>query len=234
MRNSDLSPTSDKMISLIRGQLKLRNFAVIAVFVLLFFVFSHVSAISHWFSVTDIFREPVRGKLYFLLVSTVWCAAGLPRQGICFLAGALYGFLGSLWISTAATVAGSLITFVLARFLRLDTVYRFVSGFLSRKKKLYVLRTLRYIEENSFSAILAIKIMPVGSAFVLNVICGAGAVQYRPFLLATFIGSLPQTVLFCMAGAGMTMPESGKEILYLFLFIISVILITRVFIKIKK
>jgi uncharacterized membrane protein YdjX (TVP38/TMEM64 family) len=53
-----------------------------------------------------------------------------------------------------------------------------------------------------FIATLTFRLMPVGSNVLLNLAAGLSSVRALPFLAASLIGFIPQTVIFAMIGRG--------------------------------
>ncbi|MFT9375363.1 VTT domain-containing protein [Komagataeibacter saccharivorans] len=62
-----------------------------------------------------------------------------------------------------------------------------------------------------FAAVLMLRLMPVGSALLLSLASGMLGVRVAPFMFATLLGSLPQTVVFVLVGAG-TRLDGGLRI----------------------
>jgi uncharacterized membrane protein YdjX (TVP38/TMEM64 family) len=51
-----------------------------------------------------------------------------------------------------------------------------------------------------FTATLMLRLMPVGSNILLNLAAGLSAVRLLPFLAASAIGFVPQTLIFALFG----------------------------------
>lgn len=75
-----------------------------------------------------------------------------------------------------------------------------------------------FVRREPFAAVLAWRLMPVGSALVLNLACGLLGVRVLPFTLATALGSLPQTVVFVLVGAGMRLDGPWRTAIAAVLF----------------
>jgi uncharacterized membrane protein YdjX (TVP38/TMEM64 family) len=136
----------------------------------------------------------VRGPAMFLVLATFLTAIGLPRQIPCFVAGFAFGpWYGTAIALVAQTLACSL-DFIWARALGRDFVRRRFGARLRRVD--------RMLERQPFITVLTLRLLPVGSNLLLNLAAGLSAVRAVPFIAASAIGFLPQTVIFAMFGQG--------------------------------
>jgi uncharacterized membrane protein YdjX (TVP38/TMEM64 family) len=53
-----------------------------------------------------------------------------------------------------------------------------------------------------FMTTLTFRLMPVGSNILLNLVAGLSSVRALPFLAASLIGFIPQTIIFALLGRG--------------------------------
>jgi uncharacterized membrane protein YdjX (TVP38/TMEM64 family) len=136
----------------------------------------------------------VRGPAMFLVLATFLTAIGLPRQIPCFVAGYAFGpWYGTAIALVAQTLACSL-DFIWARALGRDFVRR---RFGAKLRKVD-----RMLEKQPFITVLTLRLMPVGSNLLMNLAGGLSGVRALPFIAASAIGFLPQTVIFAMFGQG--------------------------------
>ncbi len=136
----------------------------------------------------------VRGMLLFLAMGALFTAVGLPRQVIAFLAGYAFGLVSGTLLGTLATLLGSLTTFVYARL--------FGRSVLRARLGKRAARFDRFIGKHPFSMTLLIRILPVGSNVLTNLAAGISSARLLPFLAASFVGFLPQTLVFALVGSG--------------------------------
>ncbi len=134
------------------------------------------------------------GPAGFVLLGTLACAIGVPRQVVAYAAGLGFGAWGGCVLALVAEVGGCLIDFLWARLVARDWAARRIGGRLARLDQ----RLGRY----PFSATLTLRLLPVGSNILLNLLAGVSAVALGPFLLASAIGYVPQTVVFALLGGG--------------------------------
>ena len=165
----------------------------------------------------SVLRHGVSGRLLFLVAGTLICAVGMPRQAVCFAGGIAYGLLPGVLLSSLATVAGCMLGFLWARLAARDWARRWLEaragGWLGRLD--------RFVSANPFSAILTFRLLPVGSSLALNLASGVLGIGAVPFLAATVLGSLPQTVIFTLLGSGTRIGHTMQIVLALLLFVAS-------------
>jgi uncharacterized membrane protein YdjX (TVP38/TMEM64 family) len=134
----------------------------------------------------------VRGPAMFLLAATFLTAIGLPRQVPAFVAGFAFGpWYGSI-IALVAQVLACSLDFIWARAIGRDFVRRRFGPALRKVDATLV--------AHPFMTTLMLRLMPVGSNILLNLAAGLSAVRLLPFLAASAIGFIPQTVIFAMFG----------------------------------
>ncbi|WP_428390595.1 TVP38/TMEM64 family protein [Lichenicoccus sp.] len=140
-------------------------------------------------------RDGWRGWAVFLCVGTAIGAVGLPRQAVGFAGGFAYGPLGGILIASAANLAAALVDLLWARLVAGDWARRrLAQGRMGRLDG--------FMNANPFTAILTLRLLPVGSSLMVSLLAGLLGVRLAPFLTATLIGSLPQTVVFVLIGSG--------------------------------
>ncbi len=91
----------------------------------------------------------------------------------------------------------------------------------------------QFLSESTFTKALIIRILPLGSNFLTNVIAGATNIPFKPYVLGSFIGFIPQMVIFSLAGGGAKLAESHEQGALLALSGIALLLIISLVIKNK-
>lgn len=152
------------------------------------------------------------GWLTLISVGALYTGLGAPRQ---LLAWAFGFALGPTWgtlLSTGATMAGAIGCFLAGRYLiRPYLVTRFGS------------RMIRFdcaLEQQPFLKILLIRLLPVGSNLLTNLIAGASRIGILPFVAGSGIGYMPQMLIFALVGSGISQAKSLNLALSLLLFVI--------------
>ena len=173
--------------------------------------------IDHAVFGSGLLRDGLRGRLLFLGIGTLICAVGLPRQAVGFAGGFAYGpFMGTL-LASIANLAACLIDLWWARSVARDWARRRLLR--GRMARLQV-----FVSANPFNAILTLRLLPVGSSMLLSLLAGLLGVRTLPFLAASLLGSLPQTVIFVLVGSGTRIGQTTQIALAAGLFVASALL----------
>ncbi|MER7819399.1 TVP38/TMEM64 family protein [Streptomyces sp. NPDC096153] len=128
-------------------------------------------------------------------------AAFVPRPLLNLAAGALFGSQAGLAAAVAGTVLGAGISFTLGRFLGQEALRPLLRG-----------RWLKaadgQLSRHGFRSMLALRLFP-GIPFAAANYCAAvSRMGYLPFLLATGLGSVPNTAAYVIAGSTAASPTS--------------------------
>jgi uncharacterized membrane protein YdjX (TVP38/TMEM64 family) len=148
---------------------------------------------THWID-AEVKGKGLGGNALFIMIGALVIAIGLPRQGVCFLAGYAFGFIEGLLSSTLASMFGCIVTFSYARFMG--------RGFVARKFPERIARIDAFLAGNTFVMTLLIRLLPVGSNLVTNLAAGVAGVRPFPFFLGSILGYLPQSIVFALLGSG--------------------------------
>ncbi|MCY1540462.1 SNARE associated Golgi protein [compost metagenome] len=146
-------------------------------------------------------------------MGALFTAVGLPRQIIAFLAGYAFGLVPGTLLGTLAALLGCLITFLYAR--------SFGRSLLRERLGKRAARFDQFIHEHPFSMTLLIRLLPVGSNLLTNLAAGISSARMGPFLAASFIGFLPQTLVFTLVGSGINVAPTLRVGLATVLFLLS-------------
>lgn len=170
------------------------------------------------------------GEIIFVLVGVAATAAGVPRQAIAFLGGyafssstqghPLQGLALAVGLALVAQLIGGALAYLWAREVGQDWANERLQGRFGRR-----LRPLQDVLTLSpFSSVLALRLMPVGNNLALNLLAGVAGVGFIPFLTASAIGYLPQTIIFALLGEGLKVEETARIGVAVGLFVISALL----------
>lgn len=165
----------------------------------------------------DLRGEGHWGELVFVLVGAALTAAGVPRQSIAFLGGYGFGALLGTGLALAAQLLGCAASYAWARLLGRDWAERRMAGRFGHR-----LRPLRdALRQSPFEATLALRLLPVGNNLALNLLGGMAGLAAGPFLAASALGYLPQTVVFALLGKGTRVEGAWQLALGVGLFVVS-------------
>ena len=135
------------------------------------------------------------GLVYGLIYAgaTVLIVPGTPLTAV---AGLLYGVIIGVIIVSPASVLGATLAFLLGRYVARDWIARK----LERYPKFVAID--RAIERNGFLVVLLMRLEPVFLPFaLLNYALGITRVRLRDYVLASWIGMLPATILYVYLGS---------------------------------
>lgn len=158
------------------------------------------------------------GDLVFIAVGAAATAAGVPRQGVAFLAGYAFGALEGTMVALAAQVLGCAVSYGWARLVARGWAERRLAGRFGHR-----LRPLRdALAGSPFGATLALRLLPVGNNLALNLLAGMAAIPMLPFVAASALGYVPQTIVFALLGKGVRVDGAWQLALAVALFAVSV------------
>ncbi|MFG3346445.1 TVP38/TMEM64 family protein [Streptomyces sp. NPDC048018] len=139
--------------------------------------------------------------LVFGLAYGVCTAALVPRPILNLAAGALFGTQAGFAAALGGTVLGAGLSFALGRALGQEALRPYVRG-----------RWLKaadgQLSRHGFRSMLAIRLFPGMPFVVANYAAAVSRMRCLPFLLATALGSVPNTVAYVVAGSQATSPTS--------------------------
>jgi uncharacterized membrane protein YdjX (TVP38/TMEM64 family) len=161
------------------------------------------------------------GTLLFLLMGGLFTAIGLPRQIIAFLGGYAFGVTLGTLLGTLAALLGCGLSFAYARL--------FGKNLLRARLGERAGRFDRFIHDHPFSMTMLVRLLPIGNNLLTNLAAGISSIRAMYFLSGTFLGYLPQTLVFALVGSGVHIDPVLKLVLASGLFLISGVLGTYLY-----
>jgi uncharacterized membrane protein YdjX (TVP38/TMEM64 family) len=135
------------------------------------------------------------GSVLYAAVYIVGTALFFPGLPLTLGAGFIYGAVIGTLVVSPASVAGATLAFLIARYLARDWVTR-------RLKKYPQAATIdRAIEKNGFKVVVLLRLQPVLPFNMLNYALGLTSIRLRDYILASWIGMFPATVLYVYLGS---------------------------------
>ena len=130
----------------------------------------------------------------FILLSIVLVGLGLPRQIPAYIGGYAFGLWPGFWLAMLIQTLACAANFYWTRGLAHDWA--------ARRFGASVRRLDQALAAQPFMSTLALRLMPVGSNIATNLLAGVSSVPFRPFLLGSMLGFIPQTIIFALIGNG--------------------------------
>jgi uncharacterized membrane protein YdjX (TVP38/TMEM64 family) len=138
---------------------------------------------------------PVALGLYALLYMAV-VALSLPGAAVLTIAGGLlFGWKLGIPATVISATAGATVLFLVAR--------SSLGGFLTERAGPWLSRLRAGFAQNALSYLLFLRLTPVFPFVVVNLAAAALGVPLRTYVLGTFLGIIPGTAAFSVAGAGL-------------------------------
>ncbi len=160
-------------------------------------------------------NQGLGGWILFVLGAGIVTSLAVPRQVVSFLGGYAFGFWGGSVLTLFGTVLGCFLVFATARIFRAQLAKKYITNE-------YTTTINTFFQKNTFSATVIIRLLPVGSNFVTNILAGISKARPLAFLTGSCIGFIPQTLIFSLIGSGFQVNTTKHILAGLLLFAISV------------
>lgn len=151
-----------------------------------------------------------------LLSLSLLSSIGLPRQVTAFTCGYLFHIYYGVVFATCAATIGAYITFTVSSLFKTHP--------LLLKYSSEVAKLNAFLSHKTFIKTLIIRLLPVGSNFLTNILAGVASIPIKPYLAGSFIGYIPQMIIFSLAGTGVKLAATQHIIMSAALFIVALAL----------
>ena len=165
--------------------------------------------------------HPLAGNLVFIALTGLLTASGTPRQLIAFSGGYVFGAAMGTVISTIATTLGAIACYYVARLFLAPIIER---GIFRQRPGIG-----DFLQRDTFRKTLIVRLFPVGNNLVTNVVAGSSAAPPLPFVTGSFLGYLPQMLIFALTGSGVSVASEVRVYVGLALFCISTWMSVRIY-----
>jgi uncharacterized membrane protein YdjX (TVP38/TMEM64 family) len=165
--------------------------------IIILFIAARVLPVTDWLTGFNywVAHLGVWGVLLFTLVYVVATVLFFPASILTIGAGFMYGvIMGTVIVSIAATV-GAALAFLIARYLARDQIARRVANHPRFR------RIDRAIGERGAKLVFLLRLSPLIPFNLSNYFYGLTSVKFWPYVLASWIGMLPGTLLYVYLGA---------------------------------
>ncbi len=165
---------------------------------------------------------PLISVLLMILQAVI---APLPAYLITAANGIIFGLFWGVVISSIGAMLGALVSFSITRW--------FYNNY--ARNKLKQSKTHDYIEKISskhgFKVILIARLIPIISFDLISYAAGASTIKTSHFLLATFIGMLPATIVYTAIASKVAAIEQYSNQFVIYSILLAIILIISWLIK---
>lgn len=134
--------------------------------------------------------------LGFMLIYIIATAASIPGAVFLTLAGGfIFGpWLGTVYVIISATL-GACCVFLAVRTALGEWLAQKVSGWVAKLEKGF--------QQNAFSYLLSLRLVPLFPFWVINIVAALLNVELKQFFLATLIGIIPGSFVYNLVGNGL-------------------------------
>jgi uncharacterized membrane protein YdjX (TVP38/TMEM64 family) len=160
---------------------------------------STLAARREWL-LANIEGHGAQGVIFFVAVTALASALGVPRQFPAFLGGYVFGGVWGGLLTTLGTGLGCALDFSVARTLG--------RGFVLARFSRRVAKLDAFLCADPFRTSLAIRLFPVGHNLSTSIAAGVTSIPAGAFILGSMLGYIPQNLVFAIFGAGLN-AESG-------------------------
>jgi len=174
---------------------------------------ARAGVLSERFVDTSIAGRGLAGYAIFLGIGALATALGFPRQVVAFLGGYAFGTIVGTELALAATLVGCAATFAYARVVARSMVAKRFAG--------RVRQFDEFLGMHPFQMTMIVRLLPVGSNVLTNLLAGVSRVKAVPFLAGSGVGYVPQTLAFALAGGGFAIDPALEIALAIALFVAS-------------
>ncbi|MDK8462167.1 VTT domain-containing protein [Marinobacter sp. SS13-12] len=150
------------------------------------------------------------GIVFITVAGALFTGLGAPRQVLAFAMGFALGSINGALLSSLATSIGASGCFFAARWLLRDSLSHRFSHQMRQFDGLF--------REQPLQKIVMVRLLPVGSNLLTNLVAGSSGIRFVPFLMGSTLGYLPQMAIFALAGSGIGNADRYQLLLSIVLF----------------
>ena len=154
--------------------------------------------------VAAIAAHPAVFTAIFMLVFAVLAAIAPGAAIFKVAAGALYGFWGGFLISLFSTLMAATIGFVAARYL--------LRSWVERRFRDRVALINRGLAQDGVVFLLALRFNPLVPFFLINFSMGVTRMRLWVFVVTSFFGLMPASIVYSLAGTELAKIETTADI----------------------
>ena len=151
------------------------------------------------------------------LFYTVVCALSVPIAGpLSLLVGALFGLWWGVAITSLASTLGATLAMLLGRSLGRGPLEALLGKYLQRFDQAF--------DQHAASTLFALRLAPVVPFWVINLGMGLTSIRVRTYIWVSWLGMLPGTIVYILAGTRLATIDQPGDLLDLPLLLSLVLL----------
>lgn len=133
------------------------------------------------------------GPIVYIIMFAIVPLTFFPDSILAISSGLIFGFYKGYIYTTIGALLGGSIAFFLARYIGYDLLKKISNDKLSKIEKL--------INANGFYIIFLLRLIPLFPFDIISYGAGLTSVDYKQFLLATLLGTIPGIAVFTNIGS---------------------------------
>jgi uncharacterized membrane protein YdjX (TVP38/TMEM64 family) len=137
------------------------------------------------------------GAFLYGIVYAAGAVLMVPGSALTAGAGLVYGTLVGVLIVSPASVLGATGSFLIARYFARDWVERKIQKYPKFKA------VDRAVEKQGFKVVFLLRLQPILPFVLLNYALGLTRVRLRDYVIASWIGMLPATIVYVYLGSAL-------------------------------
>ena len=158
----------------------------------------------------------LRGIILYIAITAIGSSMGVPRQALSFLGGYAFGAIAGTIYATLGTTLGCACAFFFARF--------FARKLISKKFATPMKRLDAFLSRAPFTMTLVVRFLPVGNNALTTLLAGVSSIPGRWFIIGSFLGYIPQTLIFSLLGSGIRVDPFWRVTTSAILFVIATLI----------
>ena len=163
----------------------------------------------------------LRGAGLYVLAVAALTAVGVPRQLCSTLGGYVFGVLGGTLLATVGTGLACALCFGCARYVGQEVI--------ARRFDMQLHWFNDFICQSPFTLTVMVRIVPLGSNFLTNLIAGVSRIPALPFLTGSVLGFTAQNFIFAFFGSGLAHSSPAGTLCSAALYAVSLYLGYRIY-----
>ncbi|MED5331091.1 MAG: TVP38/TMEM64 family protein [Planctomycetota bacterium] len=175
---------------------RLRRGGGLAVLILVV-LFATTVPLGDWLSWTQewIDDQGSWGPILFLIAYILSCVLCIPGSALTVAGGAVFGLSWGFILVSVSSTAGAVAAFLTGRYVARGWVEEWI------QKRPRFVAVNKAVEEQGLWVVFLTRLSPLFPFVFLNYAYGVTRVRFRDYLLASWVGMMPGTVLYVFVGA---------------------------------
>lgn len=144
--------------------------------------------------------HPAMAGILLIFLKTISAPLGFPGTPLTLVTGSLFGTALGTLIALIGNTLGAGLAFLVVKYLAKEYVQK---NIISRYQHIQAYEEV--LNKKAFQAVVILRLIPLFPFNALNFILGCTNIPFKTYLLGSFIGMIPGTLLFVYFGESLRM-----------------------------